>query len=215
MCLPSVFHYIWVLTQCQKWDFASCLPLNIWSVSSFAGCFGWLLTRDSFCSLPSQQNWICNIFHCSILKMMQNGSKPKGKYLIIVLQTIKWWEISCDTFSEILMSMLGGVKTVEVMAGWQTVFISWLLVARQWPDSLWFILKSLHHQSDPDDYCEINCSSVVIPDVHNHRRAPAKTGHRKKKQEHYKHMHIQMHNYTHMHPPLIYRSAGLAVICQI
>lgn len=57
-------------------------------------------TRDNICSLPSPQSWMSNIFHCCILKMTQNGSKPKGKYLIIVLQTIKWWEISCDSFSQ-------------------------------------------------------------------------------------------------------------------
>lgn len=66
---------------------------------------------------------------------MQNGSNPKGKYLIIILQTIKWWEISCDSFlAETLMSVVGRGKTEEVMAGWQPVFISWLLVAHQWPE---------------------------------------------------------------------------------
>ena len=62
------------------------------------------------------------------------------------------------------------------MAGWQTVFISWLLVARQRPDNLRFNVKSLHHQSDPHDYREINSGSALILDVHNHARTPAKTG---------------------------------------
>lgn len=34
--------------------------------------------------------------------------------------------------TDILMSTPGGEKTEEVMAGWQTVFISWLPVTRQW-----------------------------------------------------------------------------------
>lgn len=81
-------------------------------------------------------------------------------------------------------------------------FISWLPVARQWPDSLRFNVKSLHHQSDPHDYCEINSSSAVILDVHNRAQTPAKTGHTEK-DSHIgtlqTHMHIQMHNYTHLY----------------
>lgn len=85
---------------------------------------------------------------------------------------------------------------------WQddTVFISWLLVARQWPDSLRFNIKSLHHQSDPHDYCEISRSSAVILDVHNRTQTPAKEEHAGKRRHIGAlqiHMHIHMHNCTH------------------
>lgn len=113
--------------------------------------------------------------------------------------------------TEILMSVLGGVKTEEVMAGWQTVFISWLLVVRQWPDSLRFNVKSLHHRRDPDDYWEINSSSAVILDVHNRTQTAAKTEHAEKK-KHIGTMYIPMDNYTRA-CALTHRSAGLAMIC--
>lgn len=64
----GVFYHVWALTHCQKWDPASCLPLSIWS------CCGWLLPPETrFAASP--QSLSCNVFHCCILKMMQNGSK--------------------------------------------------------------------------------------------------------------------------------------------
>lgn len=164
--------FSWDLTQCQKWDSASCLPLNIWCISSFCRPLQiWLAAHLS--------RACCHIFPCCNLKMMQNGSKPKGKYLIIVLQTIKWWEISRDSSSQIILWLSGGG---ESWGGDGTV-----------TDCLYDIaagclsvtqLSAVQHQipvSDPCDYSEINSSTAIKLDPHNHTLTPAKAGHTRRK----------------------------------
>lgn len=93
---------------------------------------------------------------------------------------------------------------------WQTdrqflgQFISWLLVACQWPDIWKFSVKSLHHLSEPYDHCEINSDYAVTLDVHNHTRIPAKKGHVAKRHMAWRHAHTantrarsHTHNGTH------------------
>lgn len=127
---------------------------------------------------------------------MQNGSNPKGKYLIIILQTIKWWEISCDSFlAETLMSVVGRGKTEEVMAGWQPVFISWLLVAHQWPE----VWGSTSNPYITGVISTITARLTAARPLHwmyiiAHKHQPRRNTHWEKKKDTLQtHMHMQMH----------------------
>lgn len=57
-----------------------------------------------------------SFFPCSILKMMQNVSKPKGKYLMIVLWTIKDEKSAATVLTEVLKNALGRGESEQNVA---------------------------------------------------------------------------------------------------
>lgn len=74
----SVYRCVRDLTRCQKWYFASCLPLETWSVSGFA----------AHCSpekpLADPHLTERGVFQRCLLKMIQNGIGPKGKNISLL-----------------------------------------------------------------------------------------------------------------------------------